>query len=75
VAREPRKDFGSLRGSLAASENHFGESGAEGAVMIELGEAKVFKREMAQALERLVGRELAAADLLQEFAYGGNIHL
>jgi hypothetical protein len=75
MAREPRKDFGGLRGSFAAAENNFRESGAQGAMMIELGEAEIFKRKMAQAVERLVRRELAAADLLQEFVYGGSIHL
>ena len=62
---EPGEDLRDLRGSLALAENHFGHALAKGAVVIDLGEAQVFKREMAQALDGFVGRELFGAHLVE----------
>ena len=71
---QPRENLGDLRRSLAFSEDHFGHAGAEAAMVIDLGKAQIFERQMAQAVYCLVGRELAVADLLEEFADGFGVH-
>ena len=40
-----------LRGGLACGEDHLRHAGAQGAMMVELGEAEIFKRQIAQALQ------------------------
>jgi hypothetical protein len=70
VFGEAGEDFCDLHRGLAFSENDFGHAGTQGAVMIDLGEAEIFEREMAQARDRVVGRELALAHLLEKLADG-----
>src|SRR5580698_1839555 len=55
---------------LALAEYDFRHPRAQRAMVIELGESEVFKRQMAQAGHGLVGRELSAANLLEEFEDG-----
>jgi len=38
--------------------------------MIDLRETKIFKRKMPQTVDRVVGSELASADLLEQLADG-----
>ena len=45
-----------LRGRLARGKDHLGHAGAQGAVVIELGKAHVFKGQVAQAVERVIAR-------------------
>ncbi len=72
--RKPGKNSRHLRGSLAFSKDNFGHAGAQGAMMVDLGEAEVFERQMAQARDRVIGRELALAHLLEELADGFGVH-
>ena len=51
-------------------EDHFGHSVAQRAMVIHLGESQIFEWKMAQAVDRVVGRKLAPADLLEKFADG-----
>jgi hypothetical protein len=43
-------------------------------VVINLGKAQVLKRHVPQPRDRFVGRDGAAADLLEEFVEIGGIH-
>jgi hypothetical protein len=43
-------------------------------MMVDLGKAQVFKRQMAEAIDGSVGREFAAAHLLEKFADGFGVH-
>jgi len=74
VGGQSCEDFGYLRGGLAFAEDHFGHALAEGAVVVELGEAEVFEGEMAQALDGLVGGQFALADLVEELSDGFGVH-
>jgi len=59
-----------LRWGLAFSEDHLGHAGTKGAVMIHLGEAEVFERQVAQAGDGFVGSEFTFANLLEKSADG-----
>ena len=59
-----------LRRGLAFSEDDFRHASAQGAVMIDFGEAEIFEGQMAQAGDGIVGREFALADLLEKLADG-----
>ncbi len=48
-----RKDLRHLRGGLSGGKNHLRHSGAQRAMMIELGESQVFKRQVLQPLQRV----------------------
>ena len=50
------KDRGHLGGRFSRGKDHLGHAGAQGAMMVELGEAKVFKGEIAQPFQRLSKR-------------------
>ena len=60
-------DSGDLLGRFAFSEDDFGEALAERAVMIDFGEAQVFKGEMLEALDGGVAGQFPALDGLQNF--------
>jgi hypothetical protein len=75
VLGQLRENLRHLGGSLALAENHFGHALAEGAVMINFGEAEVFEREMAQTGYRFVGCELFGADIFEETGKGGSVHV
>ena len=42
--------------------------------MINLGEAEVFKGQMAKTIDRVVRRKFSPAHLLEEFANGFSVH-
>jgi hypothetical protein len=44
-------------------------------MMIDLGESQVFKGEMAQALDGVVGGEALFPDLVEQLAQGFGIHV
>ena len=67
---QTRKDGCNLGRRLAGSEDHFGHPGAQGAMVVNVGESQIFEGKMAQAINGGVGGELAPADLLEEFADG-----
>jgi hypothetical protein len=50
--RHPLEDRRHLCRRLALREDHFGHSGAQRAVMVELGKAKILEGQIAQALQR-----------------------
>ncbi len=68
------EDFGYLGGSFAFAEDHFGHALAEGTVVVELGEAEVFEREVAEAGDGFVGGQLLGADLGEKGVEGGGVH-
>jgi hypothetical protein len=68
VVREPAKDFGYLPGRFALGEDNLGHSLAEGTMVVELGKAEVFERQMAQALNGFVGSETFTPDLVEDLA-------
>ncbi len=70
VFGEAGKNSGDLRRRLAFAENDFGHADAQGAVMIDLGEAEIFEGQMTQARNGVVGRELALAYLFEKLADG-----
>ena len=47
--------------SLTLAQNDFGHSVPQGAMVVDLGESEVFKRQMAQARYGVVGSEFATA--------------
>ena len=47
-----RRSAATCAGCFARGEDDFGHAGAQGAVVVELGEAYVFKGQVAQALQR-----------------------
>ena len=60
VLRQPRKNLRHLCRCLALPEDYFGHSCAQRAMVIELGKSQVFKRQMSQALNGVVGRKFPA---------------
>ena len=65
------EDVRYLTRSLALAEDHFRHPLAEGAMVVHLGEAQVFKWEVAQPLDRFVGRQLFLSNLLEQLAKRG----
>ena len=68
VPRQPREDRRHLPGGLALGQHHLGEAGAQRAVVIHLGEVQVFERQVTEASDGLVGRELASAHVVEELS-------
>jgi hypothetical protein len=68
MPRKTREYCRNLLGRLALSEHHLGESHAQGAVMIDLGEIQVFEGKVPQTGDSFIGRELAPAYLLEELS-------
>jgi hypothetical protein len=60
------KDGGDLGGGFSGGEDDFGHAGAQGAVVIELGEAHVFKGEVFEACEGSIDGGAALADFVEE---------
>src|SRR5262252_874070 len=67
---QARENASHLRSRLSLAENDFRHSIAERAMMINLGESQIFEWKVTQAINRIVGRERASADLLKEVSYG-----
>ena len=67
-------DRGDLVRRLAESEDHFRHAVAQAAVVIDFGEAEVFKRQVTHALHRGVDFERAVADLIEQRAQVILIH-
>ena len=61
-------------GVLPAPKITSGKPGAQGAVVIDLGEAEVVERQGAQLLERGVGTQRAGAHLAQQIFQALGIH-
>jgi hypothetical protein len=75
VLGQLRENLRHLSGRFALAENHLGHALAQGAVMVDLGEAQVLEGEMAEALDGFVGRELFGADLFEEAGQGSGVHV
>ena len=56
---DTRADRSYLRGAFALAEDHLRHAAAERAMLVDLGEAKVFKGQVAQALKRDSGAKAA----------------
>ena len=65
---------GDLLDGLALAEDHLGHALAEGAVVIDGGEAEVAEGELPQRLERVVDRDVAPAHALEQLADEAGIH-
>ena len=63
VSCELLEDASNLRRCLPRSQNHLGHAGADGAVMVNLGEAEVLEGHVTQTFERLVGRHFSLLDV------------
>jgi hypothetical protein len=70
MLRQSRKYLRQLRRRLALSKYHFRHAYAQRAMMIDLGKSQIFERQMPQALDSFVGRNLSRTDLLEKFANG-----
>jgi hypothetical protein len=68
------EDFGNLARRFALGKNHFGHTLAQGAMVVDLDKAEVFKGQMAEALDGVVGGEALLSDLLEQLAKGLGIH-
>jgi hypothetical protein len=72
--RHPRKDRRNLRGGLARGKDHFGHSGPQCAVMIQLGKSKVLKRKIAQPSQRFLNAGTAFPYFRQQIFKAHAIH-
>ncbi len=63
-----------LGGGFAGGKDDLGHTGAEGAVMIDLGETEIFERKIAEAVEGFVDRRAALADFVEQRFDAGAIH-
>jgi len=68
------KDGSYLRGGFARGEDDFRHAGAEGAMMIDLGEADVLERQIAQAIECVVYGGAAFANIVEQGFNAAAIH-
>jgi hypothetical protein len=75
VVRHAGKDLGDVGDGFAGGEDDLGHAGAQGAVMVELGKAHVFKGEVAEALEGGGDVGAAFADLSEQGFDLGAVHL
>jgi hypothetical protein len=74
VGGEAGEDVRYLAGRFALGKDHFGHALAEGAVVVELGETEVLKRQVTEALDGVVGGETLFSNLLEEMAKGLGVH-
>ena len=75
MSREAGENGGELSGSFALRKNDLGHSVAKGAVVVDVGESEVFKRQMAKTIESSIGGELFGADVFQKFEKCGAGHV
>lgn len=73
---EAREDGGDLLGRFAESEDDLWHTGAQSAMVVNLGEADVFKGEIFKARGSVVGSEFAGLNALEQmeelvFMHGG----
>ena len=66
-----RHDRRHLLGRLSLCQHCFGSALANLAVRVHAGEAEVAVRQLGEAVESVLGRDVAAADLLQELGEVG----
>jgi hypothetical protein len=71
--RQSRENFCQVRWSLVFPEDHFGRTRAQSAMMIDFGESQVFERQVPQAFDGFVRRQLSCADLPEKFADGFSV--
>lgn len=71
---ETQEDFGHLRGRLAGGEDDFRHTGAQGAMVVEAGEAEVLKRKGGQPLSDGFGGGFTSFELTQELENGFTPH-
>jgi hypothetical protein len=57
------KDGGDLGGGLAGGEDHLGHASAQGAMVVELGEAEVFEGQIFEAVEGIADGSAARRGL------------
>ena len=70
MLRQSGKNLRHLEWSFPLPKNHLRHSRSQRAMVIDLGEAQILKRQMAQLLHRLVRRNLSPPHLLEKFANG-----
>jgi hypothetical protein len=74
VLRQPAENFGEMSRILSRTKDHFRHADAQRAMVIEVGEAKIFEGEMTHFFDSLVGRELATAYVFEELFEGFSVH-
>ena len=74
LVEQARDDGADLVGSLALAEDDFRNSVPQRAMMIDLGEAQVFERQVAQAFDGRVDVHRSGADLFEQAAQMILIH-
>ena len=60
--------------SFSLAEDHFGEALAQGAMVIDLGEAQILERQMLEAQQRLASRDFAHAERFEKLANVAFVH-
>ena len=71
---EPLEYFCGLRWRLPLAKNNLGHARSQSAMMVDLREPQVFKGQVPQPLDGVVGRDLALAHLIEKFANGFGVH-
>ncbi len=67
MLRQLGKDRGNLGRRFSFAEDDLRHSGAQGAMMVDLGKAQILKWQMPQASDCVIGRELAASYIAKQF--------
>ncbi len=73
MSGEANEDSCDLCRSLAFSKNDFRHAGTQCAMVIDFSEAEIFKGQMSQTIDGLVGREFAVAYFVEELADGFSV--
>jgi hypothetical protein len=68
------KDGGNLGGRLACGEDNFRHSSAQGAMVVELGEAEVFEGQVLEAIDGIANGSAPVADFVEESFEAKTIH-
>jgi hypothetical protein len=72
--RHVAEDRGHLRGGLALGKDYLRHAGAQRAMMVELGEAHVFKGHDLQPLKSIIHPDPALADFVEQSLDQSAIH-
>src|SRR5579862_1988135 len=65
VLRQSRENLCHLRGGLPLAENHLWHARTQAAMVVHLGESKIFKWQMPQSIHRVIGSKFPLANLVE----------
>jgi hypothetical protein len=63
---KPAEDGSQVCWGLSRAEDHLSHADPQRSVVINIGESQVLERQMLEVLHRLIGRQLAFSNLLEE---------